>query len=472
MYNSLEEKKEEKAMASFKEFALSDTMVAALKKQGYESPSPVQERIIPKALRGASLVCQSSTGSGKTHAFLIPTLSRIDFSLNRLQAIIIAPSRELARQIYDFAIPFKDFYPSLKVRLFTSEVEKTQNQQGLSISPQIVIGTPGRLYDMLSKDYELDLHGVKMLILDEADMLMELGYFDEVDSLFDKLPEKVQTMVFSATLEEGLKAKLAKYIASSFLFEGEETRTATSVSHHLVDIKHGEKEDALLRFLKAHPCYLAMIFSSTKEGVKKAAQAMKDAGLKAIAFYGDLDERERRKAIRAIKSNEYQYIVCSDLLSRGIDILDVTDVISLDLPFDNAYYYHRAGRTGRFDRKGDSWVFYNRDSLKKPRELQEEGVAFDYYELKGERLVQDELGLLNKRVFTNKKKWDNEDEAREIKIAKARTRSDKVKPGYKKKTERAIERVKGKYRRKAIKASIKKVKDQKYREKAKKDKGE
>ena len=455
-------------MGSFKEFALSETMINALKKQGYVSPSPVQTRVIPKALRGTSLVCQSATGSGKTHAFLIPIISRLDLNLHRLQAIIIAPSRELARQIYDFTLPFRDFFPSLKVRLFTSEVGKEQNQEGLSISPHIVIGTPGRLSAMLSEDYELDLHGVKTLVLDEADMLMELGYFDEVDSLFDKLPEKMQTMVFSATLEEGLKAKLAKYISASFLYEGEEDKTASSVSHNLVDIKHAGIEDALIRFLKARGTYLAMIFSSTKEGVKKAYEALKAAGLNSVVFYGALDERERRKAIRAIKSNAYQFIVCSDLLSRGIDIADVTDVISLDLPSDNAYYYHRAGRTGRFDRHGDSWVFYNRDSLKKPTELLGEGVPFDYYELKGETLIKDELGLINKRRFTNKKKWDNEDEAREIKIAKARTRSDKVKPGYKRKTERAIERVKGKYRRKAIKENIRKAKNEAYAKKAKK----
>ena len=454
-------------MGSFKSFALSEAMVASLAKQGYLSPSPVQERIIPKALRGQSLVCQSQTGSGKTHCYLIPIIDSLDLNLMKLQAIIIAPSRELARQIYDFALAFKDHFPRLKVRLITSEVEKAQNTEGLTTSPHIVIGTPGRLGEILDRDYELDLHGVKTLVLDEADMLMEAGYFDEIDSLFDKLPEKMQTMVFSATLEEGLKSKLSRYISSNFLFEGEEIRTSSQVAHHLVDIKHAPVDDALARFLKARNVYLGMIFASKKEDVKAVYEGMRKHGLPAILFYGDMDDRERKKAIRAIKENRFQYIVCSDILARGIDIEDVSDVISIDLPSDSDYYYHRAGRTGRFDKTGDSWVFYNRDSLKRPAELLEAGVPFDYYELKGETLVEDPQGLIEKKRFTHKKQWESEDEARDIKLAKAKTRTKKVKPGYKKKTKQAIEKVKGKYRRKAIKAKVKEQKAAGYREQAK-----
>lgn len=453
-------------MGSFKSFALSEKMVSALNKQGYLSPSPVQERIIPKALRGQSLVCQSQTGSGKTHCYLVPIIDSLDLNLMKLQAIIIAPSRELARQIYDFAVAFKDYFPKLKVRLITSEVEKSQNTEGLTTSPHIVIGTPGRLGEILDRDYELDLHGVKTLVLDEADMLMEAGYFDEIDSLFEKLPERMQTMVFSATLEEGLKSKLSRYISSSFLFEGEETRTSSQVAHHLVDIKHAPIEDALPRFLAAHPIYLGMIFASKKEDVKAVYEALRKKDFSVILFYGDMDDRERKKAIRAIKENRYQYIVCSDVLARGIDIEDVSDIISIDLPTDLAYYYHRAGRTGRFDKKGDSWVFYNRDSLKKPAELLEQGLVFDYYELKGEALVEDPLGLIQKRKFTNKRQWETEEEARDIKLAKARTRTTKVKPGYKKKTKQAIEKVKGKYRRKAIKEKVKAQKAEGYRKQA------
>lgn len=455
-------------MSTFASFSLDKTLVHALEKLGYKNPSPVQERVIPKALKRQSLVCQSQTGSGKTHSYLIPILDTIDMHLPKTQAIIVCPSRELARQVYEFATPFQRFFPTLKVRLFTSEAQKTQNTEGLTIPPHIVIGTPGRLADMLTKSYELDLHQVKTLVLDEADMLLEQGYFDDIDALYSLLPEKTQTMVFSATLHQGLKDRLSKYIGANFVYEGEKSKTSTQVTHHLVDIKHIGALNALDRFLNIRKPYLAMVFASKKEDVKKAYNHLKEIGYEPTMFSGELDQRERKQAMRKIRSNKSSLIVCSDLLSRGMDIEDVTDVISLDLPTDLSYYYHRAGRTGRFDKSGDSWVFYNSDSTKLPLELISQGVVFDFLILKEAGLVADPVGLLPKKKFSKKKPF-TEEESTEVKIAKARTRSDKVKPGYKKKTQEAVEKVKRKYRRKAIKEAVKKHKKTTYTRLAKGD---
>lgn len=453
-------------MGSFAAFALSEAMVSALKKLGYESPSPVQERVIPKALSGKSLVCQSETGSGKTHSYLVPIIDSLDLNLPRLQSIIICPSRELARQVYEFAMEIGKYFPRFKVRLLTSEEEKTKNSSGLSIAPQMIVGTPGRLKDILISDYELDLHGVRSMVLDEADMLMELGYFDDIDAIYSLLGERVQTMVFSATLEQSLKNKLERYIGSSFLYEGEDFKTAKLVSHHLVDIRHASKLEALEKFLEIRHPYLALVFASKKEDVKAIYQGLREDDIPCIMFSGDLDARERKQALRAIKANKHAVIVCSDLLARGIDIEDVSDVISLDLPQELEYYYHRAGRTGRFGKTGDSWVFYDSDSTKKPQELLSKGQEFDYYVLKGSSLSADPVGLAKKRKFTKKREF-GKDEAAEVKMAKARTRGDQVKPGYKKKQKDEIEKVKRKYRRKAIQAAVKKHKDEKYRRKAK-----
>ena len=225
-------------MANFSAFNLSKTMIDSLNKQGYVEPSPIQTSIIPRALRGQSLIAQSPTGSGKTHSYLIPIIDKIDQNLPRLQAIIVCPSRELARQVYEFARPFQKHFQKLKIRLFTSESDKSENQSGLSEAPQIVIGTPGRLKDILIDEYALNLHGVKTLVLDEADMLMELGYFDDIDAIYQTIGSEPQVMVFSATLNEGLKEKLHHYIKSNFTFEGGDNMTATEVKHHLVDIKH------------------------------------------------------------------------------------------------------------------------------------------------------------------------------------------------------------------------------------------
>ncbi len=443
-------------------------MIASLSSQGYVDASPVQSRVIPKVLSGSSLVCQSETGTGKTHSYLVPIIDSIDLNLPRLQAIIIAPSRELAQQTFAFAKAFQNHFQKLKVRLFTSSEEKTQNTEGLSIPPHIVIGTPGRLRDILSDDYGLNLRGVRFLVLDEADMLAEMGYFEDIDQIYEKLPEKLQTMAFSATLNQGLKDKLGKYIKSDFLYEGVKEKTPEGVHHHLVDVKHIGKEEALHRFLEIRRPYLALVFASKKEDVKKAYDALKEWGYETIYFSGDLDARERKQAIRLIKSNRYQVVCCSDLLARGIDIDDVSDIISLDLPTDLSYYFHRAGRTARFGKSGDSWVFYNADSAAKAKTLLDQGVNFDFLTLKRDSIAEDTVGLLPKKKFTAKKPFSDE-ERREVKIAKAKTRTKKVEPGYKKKQKQAVEKVKNKYRRKAIKEKIKKQRNAAYRAKAKQE---
>lgn len=448
-------------MASFSAFNLSERMVSALNKMGYQEPSPVQSSIIPRALRGESLLCQSPTGSGKTHSYLIPIIERIDVNLPRLQALVVCPSRELARQVYEFAKPFEKYYQRLKVRLFTSEEDKSNNQAGLTSAPQLLIGTPGRLKDILIDEYALDLHGIKTLVLDEADMLMEYGYFDDVDAIYTHIGSTPQVLVFSATLQQGLKQQLAKYIESDFLFSGGEDKTSGDVSHHLVDIKHVGNEAALKNFLKIRNPYLCLVFASKKADVRAIYESLRQDDYAVTMYSGDLETRERRATLKKIKENRYQIIVCSDLLSRGIDIQDVTDVISIDLPSELEYYYHRAGRSGRFGKKGDSWVFYNADNTKRAKLLLEQGVKFDYYTLGKDELSVDPVGLAKKKKYTTKKPFEGE-EATEIKKLKARNKTDKVKPAYKKKLNWEVERVKNKYRRKAIQKSVNRAKARKY----------
>lgn len=428
-------------------------MVSSLKKLGYVEPSPVQSAVIPKALRGVSLLAQSATGSGKTHAFLIPLIEKTDMSLPRLQSIIIAPTRELARQTYEFARAFQRFYPKFKIRLFTSENDVTQNEEGLSEAPQMAIGTPGRLKDLLVDKHLLNLQSVRSIVLDEADMLLDLGYFTDVEALFEIIKEP-QTMVFSATLKQNLRDELHKFVRSDFEFEGEKIETAATVRHHLVDIKHADPNEALISFLKVRRPYLCLVFASTKDKVEECYKKLQEAGIDAVYFTGSLGDRARKKAIRMIKGNQYQVIVASDLLARGIDIEDVSDVVSLDLPSEQEFYFHRAGRTGRFGKDGDSWVFYDDDHQDKAKDLLDAGVPFDYFVLRKDTLSEDPVGLAPKRKLSKKKPFMSEQELKEIKIAKAESRPGKVKPAYKKKRKWAIDKVKRKYRRKAIQKKI------------------
>jgi ATP-dependent RNA helicase CshB len=438
---------------SFSQFALSPKMIKALEKMGYFEPSPVQKAVIPKALRGSSLLAQSETGSGKTHAYLIPTIERIDCHLDRLQAIIIAPTRELARQTFDFARAFENFFPGLKVRLFSSESDVSQNIEGEKVPPQLVIGTPGRLKSLLVDKGLFSLQNTKTLILDEADMLLELGYFSDIEALLNRL-NNPQIMVFSATLKENLKSELKKFVQADFSFEGEKTETAATVRHHLVDIKHQPLGDALVEFLASRHPYLCLAFASKKETVDALYESLKSHGVEALYFTGSLNDRARKKALREIQGGRVSVIVASDILARGMDIPDVTDVVSVDLPSELEFYAHRAGRTGRFGKDGDSWVFYDDDTTARPLELLASGVPFDYYELRKGVLSVDPVGLAPKRKLQKKTPFLNEDERKEISIAKAKHRGKQVKPAYKKKRQWAIEKVKRKYRRKAIQKAI------------------
>jgi len=446
---------------SFKSFNLSDNMTNALNKLGYHEPSPVQKAVIPKALRGTSLLAQSETGSGKTHSFLIPLIEKLDMNLNRPQALIISPTRELARQTYEFAFAFTRFFPKLKVRLYTSEADVTDNLEGMSVPPQLIIGTPGRLEDLLITKHIFYLGNMKRVVLDEADMLLDMGFFDSIEKIFANL-EEPQTMVFSATLKQNLKDELLKFVRSDFEFENDKVMTSSGVKHHLIDIKHVGENPALLSFLNIRKPYLCLIFASTVEKVNSINRFLKENGIQTVYFTGSLDDRSRKKAIREIRSNKYSVIVGSDILARGIDIPDISDVISIDLPNDLEFYHHRAGRTGRFGKSGDSWVFYNADTVDGPLALQKEGVKFDYFSLRGDELKPETLGPTEKRKLTHKKDLP-EDEMKDIKIAKALSRTKGVEPGYKKKKKLAIEKVKRKYRRKAIRESVRKQLNKSYR---------
>lgn len=450
---------------SFSGFSLSKKMVSALNALGYKEPSKVQSTVIPKALRGVSLLAQSETGSGKTHAYLVPIIEKTDTNLNRLQTIIVAPTRELARQTYEFARQFQRFYQTLRVRLYTSEADVTQNEEGVSVPPQIVIGTPGRLKDLLVDKHILTLQNVKTVVLDEADMLLDLGFFADIESIFALLKDP-QTMVFSATLKQNLRDELAKFVRSDFEFENEKTETSSTVRHHLIDIKHQGTVNALVSFLNIRKPYLCIVFASTVKMVNEVAKGLKNNGINAIYFSGSLDDRSRKKAIREIRSNKYSVIVASDLLSRGIDIPDVTDVISADLPSDLDFYHHRAGRSGRFGKEGDSWVFYNADSVKEAKCIMDEGVIFDFYVLRKDELKLDPVGLLPKTKLSKKKEFP-EEEKKEISIAKALARPKHIEPMYKKKKQFAIEKVKRKYRKKAIQKSIRKELEKQYKAQAK-----
>ena len=435
-------------------------MLTSLTRQGYFEPSSVQLKVIPKALKGNTLMVQSATGTGKTLCYLLPIIENIDCSKKNLQALIIAPTRELASQIYNFALPFTKEFSELKIRLLKAGEELDSSLKGLSENPHIIIGTPGRLVDVLVKSNALKLNNVKTVVLDEADMLLKEGYFAEIDQIVEKL-NKVQFLVFSATLEKTLAAELDKYVGSNISIINEEVLTSSNVKHYLIDIKHDSLLDSVEQFIKIVNPYLLLIFASKKERVNEIYSFLKTKKYKAGLLTGDLSSRERKNVMKSLINEQIYILVCSDMAARGLDIDDVSDILNVDLPSNLDFYFHRAGRTGRFSKKGNCYTFYNSDSTKRPMELIARGVKFEYLVLKDNNLVPGK-GLAKKEL---KQKRVDEELNKEIKkitnISKAKNK--KVKPGYKKKTRLAVDKAKRKHRREIIKKDIRRQRVERYK---------
>ena len=443
---------------SFKGINLSEQMIKSLNRQGFTNPSEIQLRAIPKALKGETLMVQSATGTGKTLAFLVPIIEKIDFFNQSIQAIIIAPTRELAQQIYDFAIPFVKEFPTLKIKLFKSGIEREESSQGLSIPPHIAIGTPGRLLDILVG--KVSLKSVNTIVLDEADMLLREGFFGEIDKIVEQT-NKPRFLVYSATLESNLAHELERYIGPNIPVINEETMTASNVTHYLIDIRHNDVLTSLISVIEAIKPYLLLVFASKKETANELYSGLRAKKYKTALLTGDLDARERKSIIRRVKDGEFYILVCSDMAARGLDIPDVSDVINVDLPNNLEFYYHRAGRTGRFNKTGNCYTFYNNDKTAKPLALIQNGVKFKYFVLRDNELVS---GKGIEKTHPTKRRVDEELQSK-IRQVKAQTRSKdkKVKPGYKKKQKAAIEKVKQKHRREIIRKDIRRQRVERYK---------
>lgn len=443
---------------SFKGINLSEKMLQSLNRQKYFSPSSIQINSIPKALKGETLMVQSATGSGKTLCFLIPIIENIDLKSQFVQAIIVAPTRELAQQIYDFAIPFAEEFKGLKIRLLKSGEERSQSTKGLSVAPHIIIGTPGRLADVLNDS--LSLSHVKTIVFDEADMLLKEGFFGDIDTFVTKV-KNPQFLVFSATLEANLSHELEKYVGPNIPVINETVLTSENVKHHLIDIRHQDIVSALREVIEIINPYLLLVFASKKETVNKVYDELKTEKYKVGLLTGDLNSRERKNVMKQLKNENIYILICSDMAARGLDIPDVSDVINLDLPSNLEFYYHRAGRTGRFNKTGNCYSFYNNDNISKPLKLMSEGVNFKFLALRDKKLVETKS---IEKTHPTRRKVDEELEKEIRKInAISKGKNKKVKPGYKKKRKQEIAKAKQKHRREIIKKDIRRQRVERYK---------
>ncbi|WP_338972970.1 DEAD/DEAH box helicase [Spiroplasma endosymbiont of Panorpa germanica] len=444
---------------SFDKFGFKKFINDALVEINFKEPTSIQNLVIPKIKKHANIVAQAHTGTGKTHAFLLPILNNIDTSLEITQAVILTPTRELARQIYQNTVEITNFNKKIsKSMLIGGQDIQKQKEQLTKHQPMIVIGTPSRLKEL----YEigaLKITTTTFVVIDEFDMIFDLGFIDEIDFLLSKMKESVNISLFSATLPNDLKPFLMKYLNNALLIDDSKNKPSNkNVEHILIWTKNRENQVIFNNLINSINPYIVIIFVNRKDQVSMVNEWFNKLGITNVGeLHAGLDPRTRASMQKRVQNNEFKYIIATDMAARGLDINGVSHIISIDLPNDLSYYIHRSGRTGRSNLTGKSFVLHNSDNQNSIEQLQKSGIEFKNY-----KFIQNTLEEINPK--NKKPKFYNPNSAGEIASKKvvAKYKNEKVKPNYKKKRKAELLEIKRKIRRDHIKENISKIKKEKY----------
>lgn len=422
-------------MPSFKQFQFQPFINEALAEKGFEEPTEVQEKLIPIIQKGKSVIGQSQTGSGKTHTFLLPLMDKVKPTIDEVQIVITAPSRELANQIYQEAQQLARFsQPEIRVSNFVGGTDKQRQLNKLKHQqPHVVIGTPGRILDMMNEQ-ALKVHTAFAFVVDEADMTLDMGFLAEVDQIAGRLPEKLQMLVFSATIPEKLRPFLKKYLENPVI-EHIKPKAVISetIDNWLISTKGKNSNQIIYQLLTIGHPYLAIVFANTKQRVDEITDYLKDQGLKVAKIHGDITPRERKRVMRQVQNLDYQYVVATDLAARGIDIEGVSHVINAEVPHELDFFIHRVGRTGRNGLNGTAITLYSPTDDEAITQIEQLGVSFKPKEIKNGEIV--ETYDRNRRT----KREKSREELDPTLIGLVKKKKKKIKPGYKKKINWAIE---------------------------------
>lgn len=450
-------------MKKFEDFNLSEKTMQFIALNNFKTPTPVQEDVIPAVLRGRDVIGISRTGTGKSHAFLIPIMEKTDSFLDYPQAVITAPTRELAMQIYEKAKIMAQADPALRIRLYVGGKDREKDIKQLEKQqPHIIIGTPGRIRDMFLDGGSLRIDLASILVVDEADMTMEYGFLDDVDQVAGRMREDLQMLAFSATMTDQLKPFFKKYMQNPEMFEiGERVRFNPDIRHVLVPCYHHTYTEVIKSILPGFQPYVCLIFCNTRETAAEIAEDLRSEHLAVTELHGDLESRKRKQAMKEISLASKTYVVATDLAARGIDLETVTHVISCGFPSDLEYYVHRAGRTGRAGSTGTCYALYKEEDDAAVRTLMKRGIKFEHARCRGGKWQQ--LRPYGQRP---PKKDDEIEKQISMMMTKKKT---KVKPGYKKKRAAEIEKLHRQKKRDYIRSKIREEKAARYKAKAREE---
>lgn len=412
----------------FKQYQLQEWMHTVIDQLEFSEPTPIQQKVIPAALRKENIIGQSHTGSGKTHAFLIPIFNQLNLDKQEVQCVITSPTRELATQIYNEVknmIRFSEHAEQIDAKLLIGGTDKKRTIEKLTTQPKIVVGTPGRILDLIEEG-ALDIYSAQSFVVDEADLMLDLGLIQEIDKMLVRAQERIQTYVFSATIPERLQPFLTKYLHNPSYFHIKDHYAPETIEHRLIPLRHREVSDVIMNITKVINPYLAIIFTNGKEAANKLQQELQEKGLSSGVIHGGLKPRERKRVLKDIQALRYQYIVATDLAARGIDIKGISHVINAQMSKEESFYIHRVGRTARAGMKGTAINIYTDEDKSLIEKLTQNGLTFSNYDIvKGEWR---EVKAWDERTQRKKDGHDVDKEA----WSKVR-KTKKVKPAYKKK---------------------------------------
>lgn len=346
----------------FNELNLSKPMQRALDAMGFEEATPIQSKAIPLLMEGKDVIGQAQTGTGKTCAFGIPAVEMIDPDIKGPQVLVLCPTRELAIQVSEEIRNLCKYKHGIKSLAIYGGQSMERQIMSLKGKPQIIIGTPGRVMDHMRRR-TLKLENLKMLVLDEADEMLNMGFREDIDTVCEAIPEERQTMLFSATMPKGILEIANLYMNDpTHVVTVQKEVTIDTIDQYYIEVRESSKLELLSRLMDAKNFKLGIVFCNTKWKVDELCNSLQARGYTAEALHGDMKQRERDRVMNKFRKGQVDLLVATDVAARGIDVNDVEVVFNYDIPSDAEYYVHRIGRTGRAGRKGISYSFvFGRD---------------------------------------------------------------------------------------------------------------
>jgi len=342
---------------AFADLGIDERVLHALTDVGYESPSPIQAATIPPLMQGRNVVGLAQTGTGKTAAFAVPILSRIDLSQRTPQALILAPTRELAIQVAEAVGKYARHLSGLHVLPIYGGQSYGIQLAGLRRGAHVVVGTPGRVIDHLNKG-TLDLTELRFLVLDEADEMLAMGFQEDVETILADTPDDKQVALFSATMPAQIRRIAKRYLTDAAeITVKTKTVTAANTRQRFIQVAGQRKLDALTRVLEVEPFEAMIVFVRTKQATEELAERLRARGHSAAAINGDIVQAQRERTIGQLRKGDIDILVATDVAARGLDVERISHVVNYDIPHDTESYIHRIGRTGRYGRSGDALLF-------------------------------------------------------------------------------------------------------------------